>query len=186
MKTTALGVAVLMMMAGTAWGAYGGALTADRTDVMPGESFTVVLSLVADTPLTGWNAKFTGPAGYEVAPSYIGAELGWDVLTTGAALGWNNSAPVKLPLTSNFGNLLGSGPLGDTAEAGGVFQMVITVPAAEAFPKTVNVTVESLTGTDDGYNDLSAVVEPLAINITPEPVSALLLLAGLPMLRRRR
>jgi hypothetical protein len=184
MRKILIGVAVLLM-AGTAWGQnVSMSLSSNKTDVIPGETFTVILEITTDVGLAGWNAKFLEPAGFGVQPSYS-AGGGWDTNTAATAIAW---AGDTLPLGSANGTgLLGSSPLDVIlgASSGPVWQMLLTVPAAQPLG-TVFVTATEASVGDVDFNDYFLQVEPLAINVVPEPVSALLLLAGLPMLRRRR
>jgi hypothetical protein len=182
MSRILVGVAVLLV-AGTAMAETTMSLSSDKASVMPGDVFTVTLHLQTDIGLIGWNAKFLDPAGFAAVPSYLGSAAGWDTSTAGAAVGWTTNV---LPLnTSNGTRLLGSSPTGASAGSADVFQMVLTVPAAQPLG-TVFVTATETAATDVDYNDIVPVVAALPIEIVPEPVSALLLLAGLPMLRRRR
>ncbi len=192
MRKILVGVAVLLL-AGTAMAqnvsmslAVTGGTDADPAlagfDARPGDVFTVTLSITTDVGLTGWNAKFLDPAGFPVTPSYL-VGGGWDTNTSATAIAWTGTA---LPLgTANLTGLLGSSPTGATAGSGPCFQMILTVPAAQPKGK-VFVTATGATSADADFNDYFPQVAPLAINIVPEPISALLLLAGLPMLRRRR
>jgi MYXO-CTERM domain-containing protein len=185
MRHPAITVMVVLVTSVAAWAQNPSnirmSLRADRTSVAPGETFTATLSIAADVPLLSWNAKFLNPAGFAVTPSYLGVENGWNPF----GVPWTNNV---LPLTTANGTgVLGSGSLAypNGAGSGDIFQMVLTVPTAQPLG-TVFVTATSVWVMDPDFNDCFPQGTSLPVNIVPEPAGALLLLAGLPLLRRRR
>jgi hypothetical protein len=143
-------------------------------DALRGDVFTTTLSIQTEYGLIGWNARFLDPAGFPVGWRYL--DPGWDPWVGPPLPGGSGTLPLP--------GLYGWSPTG-WVHTMDIFQMVLTVPAAQPFG-TVYVTATSATAADVDYSDWSIGVAPLPINIVPEPAGVLLLLTGLPLLRRRR
>jgi hypothetical protein len=187
MKNLLVGVAVLAL-AGTAFGSIDLAVLGPASVLNPGDTIQITISLVAkDTPITSWDG-YVSAAGLAVkAPGTFA-----DQYTVGAAQGWDTSGGIGVPVSGTgsdwvAGNSkahLGTGSVGSDVTLGAMVTLAFSGPEG-----TYTIGMENVSfGIDaDGtpYDGLVNVT-PLRVQVLPEPVSALLLLAGLPMLRRRR
>ncbi len=193
MKNLIVSVAVLAM-AGTALGisfAVTGPGGVSEYAPAPGETFQVQIYLDPDgTALHCWQVVMTGPAGYKIAAApgaggYAppGGASGWD-LTQGLTAWQGATFPKDFALGPQ-------GPIGTVAvdvvgilDAGPVFQFSVIAP-----PVIIegDITLPVIWPFEDPLwpPEPIAVVTPLHI-IIPEPVSVVLLLAGLAMSRRKR
>lgn len=188
MKRMALSVVVLLM-AGTAYGASftvtsGGASV---KAVAPGEEFTVQINLDPEgMPLVSWGVNIVAPDGYKmpVAPGIAGyapgVAQGWSATDGNTAWQggtWPRNFPAG-PIFNVFGDVFG------ITAAGPVFQFMVRAPMDPgALLGEITLTGAYVGDTDFvEYSD----VPVIGLTLVPEPVSALLLLAGIPMLRRRR
>jgi hypothetical protein len=114
---------------------------------------------------------------------------GWDPTVAGGAIAWPAG---NLPFDGTGGQKMGTsadaGHLTTGCDDGFFGRVTFNIPAAEIIlPTTID-----LGGFVSGNNGLKYDIEErgttsfASITITPEPVSALLLLGALPLLRRRR
>jgi len=176
MKNLLVGLTAVLLLAGTALG-VGTATVLGPAEVDPEETFEIQVDLQADELMVSYmfdGIMATGGAVPVSLDYVIGDAVGWDS---------NNALSVSLAAFP-------VGPVGTiskeaTAGSGVCVSMQIQAPNAPDSFFDVYVT-SGIYGNEMWEDvDLTA-VEPLSIHITPEPVSALLLLAGIPMLRRRR
>jgi len=131
--------------------------------------------------LGGWQVTgFAGPAGFKMAA--VSGNAAYDntaIFPTTGTLSWSTNAPmpISLAMYSNA-DILAYPAVGDYQ----VFHCKVIAPN----PLTLGVitqNVEALWIDQDGGTHPAQLT---GLTITPEPISALLLLAGLPLLRRRR
>lgn len=186
MKNVLVGLAVLAM-AGTVLGAVNYTVTGpggvSAYNPAPGEVFDIVVSMefTAGEAAVSWQAAIAGPEGWMTganpgnAVAYANT-TGWDVA--------NGLTPPGNAAMSPKTGLIGTvavDPFGAPPTSGQVFTISVVAPATiEAGEITL---VNAVWGNLDFVEGPADAVVGLTI---PEPVSALLLLAGLPMLRRRR
>ncbi|MDM8006241.1 MAG: hypothetical protein QUV05_08860 [Phycisphaerae bacterium] len=177
MKNLLVGLSMALLLTGPAWGA----LTATATllgpaSVDPGQVFEIQMDLQGNEPMTAWTIYINATAGPTPTGTYsFKAVSDWDA--AGGVAGNMGAFPVGPIFTVP---VVGK----DTGGNGIVFSMGVTAP--DAPNTTFDMWVTGVIG-DLDYSDIEVTpVAPLSIFVTPEPVSALLLLAGLPMLRRRR
>jgi hypothetical protein len=156
-----------------------------------GETFTVEVHAEAPGPMTSISAFIEVPAGFEIAaselaepfPGYIFIANYTDQLGVNSnnwspspslAYGWDAGTQMEI-----YGVPVGDG---GTATSGFVLWLDITAPAdASAIGGSIDVVTPLI------YVDYDEVPGVTGQNLLlPEPASALLLLAGLPLLRRRR
>ena len=204
MRTLLVGL-VVALMATTAYG-YAGHLTmsvggANPYTPAPGETFRVTVDIQADTNMASWGMQLRdeADAGYTIAASVDYYELatenyadaigpppfllpfnqqGWEVHPSNTKLwdaGLVNQDPPVRPGTAAVATPPG-------ASSGFVLWFDLTAPATEAGVNT-RIVLDDLYAGDLDYQPLDMTSEPLVL---PEPASALLLLGGLPLLRRRR
>lgn len=157
-----------------------------------GYMLTAQCQLAADQPMNYLPLGFSGT-------SITNYGDDWDKGATGQAAwaGWFEPSPInpsnpRLPLTPLPGGPLPTPSFGSGAALGYVDPETPTtlgyidlqIPASWDMSK-ITVFPISMAFGNENYQDMGVgVMTPLVI--TPEPVSALLLLAGIPMLRRRR
>jgi hypothetical protein len=182
-----LAVTAVLLMVGPVMAAPTMTLTTDKpaADITAGATLNVILSIQTDVPLVSWNAKVNGPAGVAIAPFTTAAyqtAAGWDNAAA-SCIAWSNSS---FPMTTPSGGLVGTLAL-STATSGPALIIPVTLPAGAKVGDLFTFSVSGGTAANESYEDLAIDnVAPLTLSVVPEPVSALLLLAGLPMLRRRR
>jgi hypothetical protein len=174
---------------------------ADANEYNPGTdglTFSVVVELTAPFGMTAWSGAVEAPAGYTVAASTLiygtwvenyadgrgttppTNSANW-ALTTGDAAQWP-AGDLNGIITS------AQPPAGQYAASGFAVQFNVTAPAGWAPGDTITYRTQGVAGViaigDEQFVDHLPELTPLVM--TPEPASALLLLAGLPLLRRRR
>jgi len=181
MKNLSVSIVGLLMVVGPAFGATQLAITGPAT-VNPGEPIAIEISLVAaDVPIASWSGDLTG-TGLSIEPfagagNHYNAANGWSA--SGFASGWN-AAGQDLPVA--LGDFCMSVP---TASIGKMFSAKLFAAAPGDYTINLsNVVVGNEAG--DEIQDQGLQISSARVMVLPEPVSALLLLAGLPMLRRRR
>ena len=207
MRSLLTGLAVALM-ATTAFGAtahvtmtVGG--SADYTPA-PGETFRVDVNITADAPMSAWGCEPIDSldAGYTVAATVLGGYYGnlamnysddppgppvvnlqgWDTNSFASAKSWpagvvndlNLGAPTDFRPGSAAVNLAAG------ATSGFAVYFMLTAPASDV--ETV-ILLEDVFAGDLAFNAMEVTYDPLNL---PEPTSLVLLLAGLPLLRRRR
>lgn len=162
-----------------------------------GLTFDVVVSLDASFAMTAWGGAVEAPAGYTVAASQLVYGT-WVVnyadnpvvvpptnssnwaMTTAEAAQWG-VGPLNGVIMSTLP------PAGQTATSGFAVTFTVTAPPDWAPGDTISFATggdAALTIGDANFIDHAAAITPLVM--VPEPASALLVLAGLPLLRRRR
>ncbi|HPD32014.1 MAG TPA: hypothetical protein PLL20_18645 [Phycisphaerae bacterium] len=188
MKRMTVVVAVLMM-AGIGYGATFSVTSGGSPVkiVAPGEEFMVQINLDPQgMELVSWGVVIEAPDGYKIpgAPGVAayapGVAQGWsatDGNTAWQGSNWPRSFPAG-PIFNVFGDVFG------ITAAGPVFEMKVRAPMdPAALMGEITVTGAYVGDTDFvEHSDVNVV----GLRVVPEPVSALLLLAGVPMLRRRR
>ncbi len=158
-----------------------------------GYMLTAQCQLAADQPMNYLPLSFSGT-------NITNYGDDWDKVATSLAAwaDWFEASPInpsnpKLPLTPLPGGPLptpsfGSGPaLGyvDPETPTKLGYIDLQIPASSDGSTIITVSPIAMAFGNENYEDMGpGIVTPLVI--TPEPVSALLLLAGVPMLRRRR
>jgi hypothetical protein len=194
MRALVVGLSVLLM-AGGAFGELSYTITGpggvSSFAPTPGQVFPVTITIVkgaADSPdLSSWGLEINQVGGYQLAP-FAGATTvyapgvaqGWDPAS--APGGWSGSANAPFPIKPF--------EIPDSSHAYGAPGPVMTfnVVAPATIPQTGSILgvigASTYMGNADFEDVLITSVTPLTL--TPEPISALLLLAGLPLLRRRR
>lgn len=186
MKNVLVGLAVLAM-AGTVLGAVNYTVTGpggvSAYNPAPGEVFNIVVSMefTAGEAAVSWQAAIAGPEGWMTGAN-PGVAVAYDNTT-----GWDASQGLTPPANQAMSpqtGLIGcvaTDPFGQAPTSGQVFTMSVVAPAV-IVPGEITL-VNAVWGNLDFIEGPADAVFGLMI---PEPVSALLLLAGLPMLRRRR
>ena len=194
----------VVLMATTAMGAGVGHITltvggAATYEPAPGETFRVDVNITADRAMDAWGMQpsDSADAGYQIAASIIGGmysniamnyvdagppfsnTAGWDVFSA-SAKAWPAGDLNDLQVTAQ----VRPGTLGTpTAGSGWALYFDLTAPAAEGLATTI--VLDDLYAGDEQHSPFDQMTYDELV-LTPEPVSALLLLAGLPLLRRRR
>ena len=165
--------------------------------LVPGPFYLdIMIEGATDANLTAFQLTLTGPANIVLAPAstlfgntlnYAGqyanyaaraggfASLGWDMSATGSVVFPGGPLPQAGPPA----DIVGTIPAGTTASQG----WVAWVQLDGALPGDV-ITATGVAIGDSDFQPMT--VEVIPLRITPEPTSMLLLLAGLPLLRRRR
>jgi hypothetical protein len=193
MRKWLFGVVALLAIAGMASAAESFTMSAPDS-VAPGAQFTLTITMtVTDTNVAGWGLDaLTGPTGMFTVEAYNSANvprlfantLGFAITAADTNNPWTGS-PALTPGGTNVG-IFSNVPNFGAATPGTSTVLTLLVTAGPT-PATGQIGATRLYyGTTD-FDELSiAGVHTGSITITPEPISALLLLAGLPMLRRRR
>jgi hypothetical protein len=165
---------------------------------LDGLTFDVVVELGAPFGMTAWGGAVEAPPGYTVAATVLiyGTWIenyadntvaipptnssNW-ALTTADAAQWP-AGPLNGIITS------AQPPAGTYATSGFAVRMTVTAPGDWAPGDTITYRTSGAAGVialgDENFVDHMPEITPLVM--TPEPASVLLLLAGLPLLRRRR
>ena len=199
-----LAVLGVVLMATTAMGAGVGHVTmtvGGSPTYAPalGETFRVDVDITADRAMDAWGMqpRDSADVGYEIAASVIGgmySNIAMNYVDVGPpwanAANWDvNMASAKAWPAGNLNDLqvtaqVRPGTLGKpTASQGWAMYFMLTAPSSESV--ITNIVLDDLYAGDDTHEGFDVMTyDPLVL--TPEPVSALLLLAGLPLLRRRR
>lgn len=191
MKNLLVGFSIALLAAGTAMGASSAGILGPAT-VDPGQVFEIQVDLQSPQNLMlGWfidgiNATggalpgpVTGGTAGEQAAYHYGNTVGWDFSSANVLLGWVSQAAFPV-------GPMGGVPASDGGTNGVAFRMSVVAPLTPDSFFDVFVT-GGVYGDPETFEDAPFESFPaLSIYVTPEPVSALLLLAGLPMLRRRR
>lgn len=199
MKNTFVGLAVLLM-AGPALAWSGGAFVITGPGGVssyapaPGEVFDITVSIVPPAfdpgeAMAGWQLHLTAPSDYKLGKSQgtayhfgPGVAAGWDPNQSVPFPMWSSTSDVPFPLTFNVGT--GAVDIFTGITVGGpVFTAKIVAPAV--ITPGVMISADDPRLGDTNFTDHTDVAI-VGLQIIPEPVSMLLLLAGLPMLRRRR
>ena len=182
---------VALLTTGTAMGASRAAVLGP-TVVMPGEVFEIQVELQSpDNLMVGWfidgimatNGAMVGPVtggtAAEQAAYHYANTCGWDTASASVLLNF-------VPQTAFPVGPMGGVPASDGGTNGVAFRMSVVAPAVPDSFFDVFVT-SGVYGDPETFEDAPFESFPaLSVYVTPEPVSALLLLAGLAMLRRRR
>jgi len=180
MRNLLVGVVGLLMLAVPALADNTLALTGPAA-VEPGAAIQLVISVTdANIAIDSWggNLTATGPGvvtieGYTVAAYTSGPVGGWGLGFQGM---WD-TAGQPLPVDN-----IGDFNLSNTQLTGQIF----TAKLFADLPGVYTISLaDAYTGSSLGDAGLTSVAD-YTVEVLPEPVSALLLLAGLPMLRRRR
>jgi len=186
MKNLLVGLTIALLAAGTALGAT--MTVKGPASVDPGQEFMIVVALDADGQDTiGWAIEAINATGGATPGPNTGNDA--DYYLAGA--GYDNGAVGSNPImtwasqTAFPVGQMGTVPSGDFGGSGDIFQMPVIAPMPPDSFFDVFV-VNGAYGSAETYDDMPCQSVPLTVYVTPEPVSALLLLAGLPMLRRRR
>jgi hypothetical protein len=165
---------------------------------LDGLTFDVVVEVTAPFGMTAWSGAVEAPPGYTVAASTLiyGTWIenyadntvsipptnssNW-ALTTADAAQWP-AGPLNGIITS------AQPPAGTYATSGFAVRFTVTAPADWAPGDTITYRTEGVAGViaigDEQFVDHLPQIAPLTM--TPEPATALFVLAGLPLLRRRR
>lgn len=204
MKKIVLVTAALLMASGAAFGQ----LAKDNVFVLtgpggvseyapaPGETFEITLTITGPYQnMVAWSGYLEG-AGYALAPyksdaTYSSYGNNWTGTAWTNTSGWSTVAPfvgtwstaANVPLPSpqiGSANDLDAGF--NYAGTGFAFRAMLVAPTT--IVEGAEIWISSPVIGNEGFEDEVPAVQ--ALRIIPEPVSALLLLAGLPMLRRRR
>lgn len=188
MKNVLVGLAVLAM-AGTVLGAVNYKVTGpggvSAYNPAPGEEFNIVVSMefTAGEVAVSWQAAIAGPEGWMTGPNPGNAvayanTTGWDVPNGLTPPGGQSLFPSTVGLIGT----IAVDPFTAPPTSGQVFTISVVAPAT-IVPGEITL-ANAVWGNQDFVEGPADAVSGLMI--IPEPVSALLLLAGLPMLRRRR
>jgi len=185
MRDLAIAAWAVLLTAGAALG-FGTATVLGPAEVDPGEVFEIEVYLQADEPMISFQfdgimatgGATPGPTGTKAY--HYGNDCGWKIPDLMEAQIWV-PPPTAFPV----------GPMGTVAESGeasnGVcFRMRVVAPSAPYSFFDIYVT-SGFYGSIEIFDEVALTpVAPLSVHVTPEPVSALLLLAGLAMSRRKR
>ncbi len=178
-----------LLTAGTALGAATATVTGP-TVVMPGQVFEIQVVLTADEPMIAFfldgimatNGAMPGPVVgttiEERAAYHYGNTAGWSTNPGDTLMGW--ASQTAFPV----------GPIGAiptdvfTGAGNGVcFRMNVVFPTCDYF--CMIYVTGGIYGAPETFEDVALDWVPLFVYV-PEPASALLLLAGLAMSRRKR
>jgi hypothetical protein len=193
--TTAYGQGATMTLT------VGGASSYEPT---PGETFRVDISIASDVAMSAWggNPWDTAGAGYAIDATVIGgyyknlalnytngavpppvSPQGWDI-NTSVAEKWDAGIVNDMNTAGTLKMGTAAASFATGATSGFAAYIMLTAPAAEVAGVVTTIDLTDAYVGDLEFNNLPLEVVPLTL--TPEPVSGLLLLAGLPLLRRRR
>ncbi|NLE57651.1 MAG: hypothetical protein GX616_04775 [Planctomycetes bacterium] len=191
MKNLLVGLSIALLAAGTAMGASSAGIIAPA-EVLAGEVFEIQVDLQSpENLMLGWfidgimatngavPGPVTGATAAEQAAYHYGNACGWDTAAASVLLNF-------VPQTAFPVGPIGGVPSSDGGTNGVAFRMSVQAPDVVGTVIDIFVT-GGVYGDPATFDDAPFEEFPVAsVTVTPEPVSALLLLAGLAMLRRRR
>ncbi len=180
MRHLAIAACAVLLTAGAALG-FGTATVIAPAAVLQGETFEIEIDLQDNDAMVSFHfdgimatgGATPGPTGTNAY--HYGNDCGWQI---------PYDFPIEVPPPTAFP----VGPMGTiaadfTAQNGICFRMKIVAPA-ELGPIDIYVTSGIYTNVD--FMDIYLQTPVTTVMVTPEPVSALLLLAGVAMSRRKR
>jgi len=202
MRVLFCGLVVSLMLVASASAAGTGNLTMtvgglSTYEPAPGETFTVDVNLTTATPMTAWGMELRdeADAGYTIAASVAGGYMNlFNLNYADSGPPWVNSAGWSPTVADSkswpAGDVDGvrpgtvaAAPVPPGAVGGWTMWFELTAPATEAGVVT-RIVLDDLYAGDLDYDGLVMTYD--ALNLVPEPTSALLLLGALPLLLRRR